>query len=132
MSDSLESPQTVAHQASLSMGFPRQEYQSGLSFPSPGNLPDPGIEPASPVSLALTGGFYTAEPSRWRFHPPLTQPRLPLPGSCGIKLSTVMACGKPQFLLSSWLLASAFLIGTVRMQGCHESLNHCVVHLKLT
>ena len=38
-------PMTVAHQASLSMGFPRQEYWSGLSFPSPGDLPDPGIEP---------------------------------------------------------------------------------------
>ena len=38
-------PQTVACQAPLSMGFPRQEYWSRLSFPSPGNLPDPGIEP---------------------------------------------------------------------------------------
>ena len=33
----------------LSMGFPRQEYRSGLPFPSPGDLPDPGLEPASPV-----------------------------------------------------------------------------------
>ena len=40
---------TVAHQASLSMGFPRQECQSGLPFPSPGNLPYPGIEPMSPA-----------------------------------------------------------------------------------
>ena len=47
---------TVAHQAPLSMGFPRQEYWSELLFPSPGNLPDPGIEPASP---ALAGGFFT-------------------------------------------------------------------------
>ena len=44
---------TVAHQAPLSMGFSRQEYQSGLPWPSPGDLPDPGIEPASPVSPAL-------------------------------------------------------------------------------
>ena len=50
---------TVAHQASLSMGFPRQEHWSGLPFPSPGDLPDPGIEPASP---ALTHGFFTTEP----------------------------------------------------------------------
>ena len=43
----------------LPMGFPRQEYWSGLPFPSPGDLPDPGIEPMSP---ALAGGFFTAEP----------------------------------------------------------------------
>ena len=51
---------TVARQAPLSMGFPRQEYWSGLPFPSPGDLPNPGIEAASPVSLALVGGFFTA------------------------------------------------------------------------
>ena len=39
-------PWTVAHQSSLSMGFPRQECWSGLPFPSPGDLPDPGIKPA--------------------------------------------------------------------------------------
>ena len=44
---------TVARQAPLSMGFPRIEYWSGLPFPSPGDLSDPGIEPASAVSLAL-------------------------------------------------------------------------------
>ena len=38
-----------AHQAPLSMGFPRQEYWSGLPFPSPGGFPDPGIEPGSPA-----------------------------------------------------------------------------------
>ena len=47
MSNSLR-PQE-AHQASLSMGFPRQEYWSGLPFPSPGDLPDPGIKPGSPA-----------------------------------------------------------------------------------
>ena len=46
-------PWTVAHQAPLSMGFFRQEYWSELPFPSPGNLPDPGIKPMSPVSPAL-------------------------------------------------------------------------------
>ena len=50
---------TVTHQAPLSMRFPRQEYWCELPFPSPGNLPDPGIEPVSP---ALTGGFFTTEP----------------------------------------------------------------------
>ena len=44
---------TVAHQAPLSMGVSRQEYWSGLPFPPPGDLPDPGIEPASPVHPAL-------------------------------------------------------------------------------
>ena len=43
----------VAHQAPLSMGFARQEYRSHLPFPPPGNLPDPGIEPMSPMSPAL-------------------------------------------------------------------------------
>ena len=45
-------PGTVAHQAPLSMGFPRQEYWSGLPFPSPGNLPDLRIEPESPALQA--------------------------------------------------------------------------------
>ena len=52
----------VAHQAPLSMGFPRQEHWSGLPFPSLRNLPHSGIEPASPVSPALTGGFFTTVP----------------------------------------------------------------------
>ena len=54
----LSTPWTVAHQAPLSMGFLRQEYWSGLPFPAPGALPDPGIEALSP---ALAGGFFTAE-----------------------------------------------------------------------
>ena len=49
---------TVARQAPLSMGFPRQEYWSGLPFPSPGDLPDPEIKPMSP---ALPGGLFTTE-----------------------------------------------------------------------
>ena len=53
-------PGTVARQAPLSMGFPRQEYWSEFPFPSPGELPDPGIEPPSP---ALAGGFFTIEPA---------------------------------------------------------------------
>ena len=44
-----ETPWTVAHQAPPSMGFSRQEYWSGLSFPSPGDLSNPGIEPGSPA-----------------------------------------------------------------------------------
>ena len=52
-------PWTVAHQASPSMGFSRQEYRSGLPFPSPGDLPDPGIEPGSPT---LEADALTSEP----------------------------------------------------------------------
>ena len=52
-------PRTVPHQVPLSMGFPRQEYWSGLPFPSPGDPPNSGIEPASP---ALAGRFFTTEP----------------------------------------------------------------------
>ena len=48
----LETPQTVAFQAPLSMGFSRQEYWSGLLFPSPGDLPNPEIEPRSPALQA--------------------------------------------------------------------------------
>ena len=52
-------PWTVAHQAPLSMGFSRQEYWSGLPYPPPGDLPNPGIEPVSLTSLALAGGLFT-------------------------------------------------------------------------
>ena len=58
-------PWTVAHQVPLPMGFPRQEYWSRLLFPSPGDLPDPGIRPESP---ALAGRFFTTElPGKPRF-----------------------------------------------------------------
>ena len=57
----------VALQALLSMGFSRQEYWSGLSFPSPGDLPDPGIEPASLMSPALAGGLLLLAPA-WKPH----------------------------------------------------------------
>ena len=59
MSNSFVTPWTIAYQASLSIGFPRQEYWSGFPFPSPGDRPGPGIEPAS---SALSGGFFTTEP----------------------------------------------------------------------
>ena len=52
-------PWTVAGQAPLSMGFSKQEYWSRLQFPPPGDLPNPGMEPAAPVSPALAGGFLT-------------------------------------------------------------------------
>ena len=80
---------TVAHQAPLSMGFSRQEHWSGLPFPSPGDLPNPGIEPRSP---ALQAGSFPSESSEkpsimkmpFRFH------RTWLP------LETEVALGSPQ------------------------------------
>ena len=51
--------QTVARQAPLSTEFSRKEYWSGLPFPTPGDRPNPGIEPASPT---LAGGFFTTVP----------------------------------------------------------------------
>ena len=59
VSDSFVTPWTIAYQPPLSKGFPRQEYWSGLPFPFLGDLPDSGIEPASP---ALAGRFFTTEP----------------------------------------------------------------------
>ena len=60
MSDSLATPWTVALHAPLSVGFFKQEYWSGLPFPPPGDLPDPGIKPVSP---ALQVDSLPAEPS---------------------------------------------------------------------
>ena len=57
----------LACQAPLSMGFPRQEYWSGLPCPSPGDLPDPEIKPISFMSLALAGGFFTTS-ATWEAH----------------------------------------------------------------
>ena len=55
-------PWTVAHQAPLSMEFSMQEYWSGLPFPTPGDLSEPGTESVSLVSPALAGGFFATEP----------------------------------------------------------------------
>ena len=64
VSNSFSTPWTVAVQAPLSMGCPEhgREYWSELPFPSPRDLPNPGIKPESPLSPALTSGFFTTEP----------------------------------------------------------------------
>ena len=54
---------TVAQQAPPSVGFSKQEYYSELPFPTPGDLPDPGIEPTSLASPALAGRFFTTRPT---------------------------------------------------------------------
>ena len=65
VSNSFVTPWTVAHQAPLSMRFPRQEHCSGLPFPSPADLPNPEIETRSP---ALAGSLLTAEPAGTLLH----------------------------------------------------------------
>ena len=55
-------PWTAACQAPLSMEFSRQEHRSRLPFPTPGDLPNSGIQPESPTSPAWAGGFFTTEP----------------------------------------------------------------------
>ena len=57
-------PWTLACQAPLSLGFSRQEYWSGLPFPTPGDLPDPGIELKTFKSPVLVGGFFTTSATR--------------------------------------------------------------------
>ena len=66
MSDSV-APWTVAHQAPLSLGFSRQKYWSELPFPSPGDLPDPGIELTSLKSPMLACRFFTTD-TTWEAH----------------------------------------------------------------
>ena len=61
---------TVAHQAPLSMEFSRQGYWSGWPCPPPGDFPDPGIEPTSLMSPALTGQFFTTS-AAWKAQIPL-------------------------------------------------------------
>ena len=68
MSDSAN-PWIVAHQAPLPMGFSRQEYWSGVPFPPPGNLPNPGIKPTSLTSPELAGRFFTITGLGWVLNP---------------------------------------------------------------
>ena len=107
-------PWTVAHQPPLSTGFPRQEYWSGLPFPSPGNLSDPGIEPTSPV---LAGGFFTTEPSgksslstlmeSWIFTYVFDFLKMPLhPSSLLILIAPFFLFFFGQLLYSMWDLSS--------------------------
>ena len=57
-------PWTIAREAPLSMGFSRQDSWSGLTFPPPGDFPDPALEPGPPAAIALEGDFITIEPPR--------------------------------------------------------------------
>ena len=68
VSDSFFIPWIVVRQASLSIGFPRQECWSGLLFPNPGDLPKLATESMSPVYPALVGRFFTTEPPRTPYY----------------------------------------------------------------
>ena len=86
MSNSFGTPRTVPCQVPASMGFPRHEHWSGLAFPSPGDLLDLRIKPASP---ALANGFFTTEPSGKPYSPLLLQLLLS-------RFSHVQLCATPR------------------------------------
>ena len=110
----------VAHQAPLSMGLSRQEYWSGLPFPPPGDLPDPGIKPRSPKSPTLAGGFFTTEPPG-------------KPQSDSESLSIVSHSLRPHGLSSPWnapgqntgVGSLSLLQGIFPTQGSNPGLPHC-------
>ena len=88
-------PWTVARQAPLSMGFPRPEHWNGLPRPPPGDLPNPGCEPASLTSPALAGGFFTT--STTVETQTLSSIPGPAPADVGVSLPrTVLPPGVPQ------------------------------------
>ena len=112
---------TVAHQALLSLGFPRQEYWSGFPFPSPEDLPDPGIEPTSPIGRRVLYCWATREAhhliSAWYFgvhalFKPLSPTRAS-PPSCNLRGSTWRNKRTPQGHCSSALsfLSTSLLWG---------------------
>ena len=68
MSNSFATPWNITQQASLSMGFSRQEYWSGFLFPSPGDLPNPGIEPVSYIGRQILYHWETKETSKLYLH----------------------------------------------------------------
>ena len=88
----------IARQAPLSMEFLRQEYWSGLLFPSPGDLPDPGTEPTSP---ALAGGFFTTEPPEKPYFKVCVESLRPSP------ISRVWLCLAPGALTVSPFLSAS-------------------------
>ena len=75
LSNSSATPWIVAHLAPLSMELFRQEYWSGLPFPSPGDLSDPGIQPASLVFPALAGRFFSTS-TTWEALPLSNHPQM--------------------------------------------------------
>ena len=100
-------PWSVARQAPLSMGFPRQGYWSGLPFPSPEDLPNPRIEPTSP---ALAGGLFTTEPPEES--PDVSRVKVKL-------LSRVRLFATPWTLAHQAPPSMEFFLGKSTGVGCH-------------
>ena len=89
---------TVAHQASLSMGFSRQKYWCGLPFPSPGDLPNPGIKPESLMSPALAGRFFTTSATWEPQSASQSCPTLCDPTDCSLPGSSVHGISQARIL----------------------------------
>ena len=108
-------PWTVARQAPLSLGFPRQEYWSGLPFP-PGDLPDSGIEP---LSSALAGGFFITEPPGKPGYSLVNKTEW----SCGHGTSRIGKVGRAHQFSSVQLLSHVQLFATPWTAACQASLS---------
>ena len=100
MSDSFVTPWIIAHQALLSTGFPRQEHWSGLPFPSPRNLPDPGIKVTSPVSAK---GFF----NHWATREALK----------GIQSSSIQLLSRVQLFATPWTAARQASLSTTNSRS---------------
>ena len=99
-------PWTIAHQASLSMGFSRQEYWSRLPFSPPGDLPNPGIELESLSSPALAGRFFTTSTTREAPFDPQKSTEIPFKCCFSVKncgLSTIFNTVRPWWKYRSWV-----------------------------
>ena len=101
-------PWTVTHQAPLSIEFSRQEYWNGLPFPPPGDLPDSGIKPASLVSLALAGRFFTTVP----------------PGKPHVRDRVSLNSGVGEINSTPWCEEWQNLIGEGRQDGRYLEINY--------
>ena len=117
-------PWIVACQAPLSMGFSRQEHWSGFPCPPPGDLPNPGIEPVSLKSPALTGGFFTTS-ATWDSQVLVTQscPTLFDPMDCSPPGSSV--CGILQARTLEWVGCHFLLQGIFLTSRSSPHLPHC-------
>ena len=98
-------PWTVAYQAPPSMGFSRQEYWSGLPFPSPGGLPDPGIEPGSPEFQA--DALTSEPPVAWNTLPNLSQPTFLIWKKSTVMLMHRVAAVRVRRVWRAWYVAGA-------------------------
>ena len=116
----LETPWAAACQAALSMEFSRQEYWSGLPLPPPRDLPDPGIEPTSPVSCTA-GRFFTTEP-------PGKPRRLPIQSERSLWLHSVSAVASYQlkYAVKTRKLTSVQPIDSIPISPVLHTLCVCV------